>query len=71
MPTIVNSAIFLHKTQFMPLFQEKQILLSDTGMMNSPAPDSNGGSKKKKMDIDGELWNVLEATGQPISMKNP
>jgi len=29
-------------------------------------------AKRKKMDIDGELWwNVLEATGQPISMKNP
>ncbi|MCU0456350.1 MAG: ATP-dependent 6-phosphofructokinase [Bacteroidales bacterium] len=29
-------------------------------------------AKRKKIDIDGELWwNVLEATGQPISMKNP
>ena len=28
--------------------------------------------KRKKIDIEGELWwNVLEATGQPISMKNP
>jgi len=28
--------------------------------------------KRKKIDVDGELWwNVLEATGQPISMKNP
>jgi 6-phosphofructokinase 1 len=27
---------------------------------------------RKKIDIKGELWwNVLEATGQPISMKNP
>jgi len=27
---------------------------------------------RKKIDIEGELWwNVLEATGQPISMKNP
>ncbi len=27
--------------------------------------------KRKKIDIEGELWwNVLEATGQPISMKN-
>jgi len=29
-------------------------------------------SKRKKIDIEGELWwNVLEATGQPVSMKNP
>lgn len=29
-------------------------------------------AKRKKIDIDGELWwNVLEATGQPSSMKNP
>lgn len=29
-------------------------------------------SKRKKIDINGELWwNVLEATGQPFSMKNP
>jgi 6-phosphofructokinase 1 len=29
-------------------------------------------SKRKKIDINGELWwNVLEATGQPASMKNP
>jgi 6-phosphofructokinase 1 len=29
-------------------------------------------SKRKKIDIKSELWwNVLEATGQPISMKNP
>jgi 6-phosphofructokinase 1 len=28
--------------------------------------------KRKKIDVEGELWwNVLEATGQPISMKNP
>jgi 6-phosphofructokinase 1 len=28
-------------------------------------------AKRKKIDIRGELWwNVLEATGQPISMKN-
>jgi len=28
-------------------------------------------AKRKKIDIKGELWwNVLEATGQPISMKN-
>jgi 6-phosphofructokinase 1 len=29
-------------------------------------------TKRKKIDVEGELWwNVLEATGQPISMKNP
>ncbi|MDA3891152.1 MAG: ATP-dependent 6-phosphofructokinase [Salinivirgaceae bacterium] len=29
-------------------------------------------SKRKKIDITGELWwNVLEATGQPVNMKNP
>jgi 6-phosphofructokinase 1 len=29
-------------------------------------------AKRKKIDVQGELWwNVLEATGQPISMKNP
>lgn len=29
-------------------------------------------SKRKKIDTEGELWwNVLEATGQPVSMKNP
>jgi 6-phosphofructokinase 1 len=28
-------------------------------------------AKRKKIEIEGELWwNVLEATGQPISMKN-
>ena len=28
--------------------------------------------KRKKIDVEGELWwNVIEATGQPISMKNP
>ena len=28
-------------------------------------------AKRKKIGVDGELWwNVLEATGQPISMKN-
>ncbi len=29
-------------------------------------------AKRKKIDIESELWwNVLEATGQPINMKNP
>jgi 6-phosphofructokinase 1 len=28
-------------------------------------------AKRKKIDVDGELWwNVLEATGQPVHMKN-
>lgn len=28
-------------------------------------------AKRKKIDVEGELWwNVLEATGQPVSMKN-
>jgi 6-phosphofructokinase 1 len=35
-------------------------------------PISMAVKKRKKIDIEGELWwNVLEATGQPISMKNP
>ncbi len=35
-------------------------------------PISMAVAKRKKIDIEGELWwNVLEATGQPISMKNP
>jgi len=29
-------------------------------------------AKRKKIDRNGELWwNILEATGQPVSMKNP
>jgi 6-phosphofructokinase 1 len=29
-------------------------------------------AKRKKIDVEGELWwNVLEATGQPVNMKNP
>jgi len=30
-------------------------------------------AKRKKIDVEGDelWWNVLEATGQPISMKNP
>lgn len=29
-------------------------------------------TKRKKIDVESELWwNILEATGQPISMKNP
>jgi 6-phosphofructokinase 1 len=28
-------------------------------------------SKRKKIDVEGELWwNILETTGQPVSMKN-
>jgi 6-phosphofructokinase 1 len=35
-------------------------------------PISTVIAKRKKIDTQGELWwNVLEATGQPISMKNP
>lgn len=35
-------------------------------------PISMAVAKRKKIDVRGELWwNVLEATGQPISMKNP
>lgn len=34
-------------------------------------PISKVTEKRKKIDVEGELWwNVLEATGQPISMKN-
>jgi 6-phosphofructokinase 1 len=34
-------------------------------------PISKVTEKRKKIDVQGELWwNVLEATGQPISMKN-
>jgi 6-phosphofructokinase 1 len=34
-------------------------------------PISAAVTKRKKIDIEGELWwNVLEATGQPVSMKN-
>ncbi len=35
-------------------------------------PISMAVAKRKKIDLEDELWwNVLEATGQPISMKNP
>jgi len=35
-------------------------------------PISEVVKKRKKIDVEGELWwNVLEATGQPVSMKNP
>jgi 6-phosphofructokinase 1 len=35
-----------------------------------PAPLA--AAERKRIDIEGELWwNVLEATGQPASMKNP
>lgn len=34
-------------------------------------PISMAVAKRKKIDVEGELWwNVLEATGQPISMTN-
>jgi len=35
-------------------------------------PISIAVSKRKKIDIHGELWwNILEATGQPMTMTNP
>jgi 6-phosphofructokinase 1 len=35
-------------------------------------PISMAVAKRKKIDVEGELWwNILEATGQPASMKNP
>jgi 6-phosphofructokinase 1 len=35
-------------------------------------PIPMAAAKRKKINVEGELWwNVLEATGQPISMKNP
>lgn len=35
-------------------------------------PISAAVSQRKKIDIHGELWwNIMEATGQPVSMRNP
>jgi 6-phosphofructokinase 1 len=35
-------------------------------------PVSMAVATRKKIDVEGELWwNVLEATGQPVRMKNP
>jgi 6-phosphofructokinase 1 len=51
------------KTDFVVGFWNNQFTLMPIEMVVA---------KRKKIDIEGELWwNVLEATGQPISMKNP
>jgi 6-phosphofructokinase 1 len=51
------------KTDFVVGFWNNQFTLMPIPMVVA---------KRKKIDIEGELWwNVLEATGQPISMKNP
>jgi 6-phosphofructokinase 1 len=51
------------KTDFVVGFWNNQFTLMPIPMVVA---------KRKKIDVDGELWwNVLEATGQPISMKNP
>ena len=50
------------KTDFVVGFWNNQFTLMPIQMVTQ---------KRKKIDIAGELWwNVLEATGQPISMKN-
>jgi 6-phosphofructokinase 1 len=51
------------KTDFVVGFWNDQFTLLPISMVVA---------KRKKIDIESELWwNVLEATGQPISMKNP
>jgi len=51
------------KTDFVIGFWNDQFTLVPTEMVVA---------RRKKIDVEGELWwNVLEATGQPISMKNP
>jgi 6-phosphofructokinase 1 len=51
------------KTDFVTGFWNNQFTLIPIEMVVA---------KRKKIDVEGELWwNVLEATGQPISMKNP
>lgn len=51
------------KTDFVVGFWNNQFTLMPIPMVTS---------KRKKIDTEGELWwNVLEATGQPVSMKNP
>jgi 6-phosphofructokinase 1 len=58
----VHSAL-AGKTDFVVGFWNNQFTLMPIPMVVA---------KRKKIDIEGELWwNVLEATGQPISMKNP
>jgi 6-phosphofructokinase 1 len=50
------------KTDFVMGFWNNQFTL---------IPISMAVAKRKTIDVEGELyWNVLEATGQPISMKN-
>jgi 6-phosphofructokinase 1 len=51
------------KTDFVVGFWNNQFTLMPITMVVA---------KRKKIDVESELWwNVLEATGQPISMKNP
>jgi len=51
------------KTDFVVGFWNNQFTLMPIPMVVA---------KRKKIDVESELWwNVLEATGQPISMKNP
>jgi 6-phosphofructokinase 1 len=51
------------KTDFVVGFWNNQFTLMPIPMVVS---------QRKKIDVEGELWwNVLEATGQPMSMKNP
>ena len=51
------------KTDFVVGFWNNQFTLMPIPMVVA---------KRKKIDVEGELWwNVLEATGQPVSMKNP
>ena len=55
-------AALVGKTDFVVGFWNNQFTLMPIPMVTR---------KRKKIDIDGELWwNVLEATGQPFSMKN-
>jgi 6-phosphofructokinase 1 len=56
-------AALVGKTDFVVGFWNNQFTLMPIQMVIA---------KRKKIDVEGELWwNVLEATGQPISMKNP
>jgi 6-phosphofructokinase 1 len=51
------------KTDFVVGFWNNQFTLMPIPMVVA---------KRKKIDVESELWwNVLESTGQPISMKNP
>jgi 6-phosphofructokinase 1 len=59
---VVHAAI-AGKTDFVVGFWNNQFTLM---------PIPTVVARRKKIDINGELWwNVLEATGQPLSMKNP